>query len=119
PQAFMAAEELPDEIKRRLPDAANVSTERAPPRRGERLRADGFGDNLIIHRRFPLYSFNLGNESYRTPGVSGRATLPSDHDEHQLARPAARPSSALRLSSMRLRSGHSACSHVLRFGKRN
>src|SRR5262252_1966380 len=48
-QAFMAAEELPDEIKRRLPDAANVSTERSPPHRGERLRADGFGDNLIIH----------------------------------------------------------------------
>src|SRR5262245_14088817 len=84
-QAFMAAEKLPDEIKRRLPDAANVSTERAPPHRGERLRADRFGDNLIIHRRFPLYSFNLGAESCRTPGVSGRATLPSDHDEHQLA----------------------------------
>src|SRR5215510_2502005 len=48
-QAFMAAEELPDEIKRRLPDAADVSTERSPPHRGERLRADSFGDNLIIH----------------------------------------------------------------------
>src|SRR3989441_5655442 len=69
-QAFMAAEELPDEIKRRLPDAANVSTERAPPHRGERLRADGFGDNLIIHQRFPLYSFNLGNESCRTLAFS-------------------------------------------------
>jgi len=29
------------------------------------------------------------------------ATLPSDHDEHRLGRPAACPSSALRLSSMR------------------
>jgi hypothetical protein len=48
-QAFMAAEELPDEIKRWLPDAANVSTVRSPPHRGERLRTDGFGDNLIIH----------------------------------------------------------------------
>jgi hypothetical protein len=48
-QAFMAAEELPDEIKRRLPDAADVSTERSPPHRGKRLRADCFGDNLIIH----------------------------------------------------------------------
>jgi hypothetical protein len=53
-QAFMAAKELPNEIKRRLPDAANVSTERAPPHCGERLRADGFGDNLTIHRRFSL-----------------------------------------------------------------
>jgi hypothetical protein len=48
-QAFMVAEELPDEIKCRLPDAAYVSTERAPADRGERLRADRFGDNLIIH----------------------------------------------------------------------
>jgi hypothetical protein len=48
-QAFMAAEELPDEIKCRLPDATNVSTKRAPSHRGERLRADSFGDNLIIH----------------------------------------------------------------------
>src|SRR5262245_42568672 len=70
-QAFMAAEDLPDEIKRRLPDAANVSTERAPPNRGERLGADGFGDNLIIHRRFLLYSFNLGNESCRTVELTG------------------------------------------------
>jgi len=49
-QSFMAAKELPDEIKRRLPDAANVSTERTPPHRGERLCADGFGDNLTTHR---------------------------------------------------------------------
>jgi hypothetical protein len=49
-QVFMAAEELPDEIKRRLPDAANVATERAPPHCGERLRAHGFGNNLIIHQ---------------------------------------------------------------------
>jgi hypothetical protein len=48
-QAFMAAEELPDEIKRRLPDTANVSTERSPSHRDKRLRADGFSDNLIIH----------------------------------------------------------------------
>ncbi len=48
-QVFMAAEELPDEIKRRLPDAADVSTEPAPSHRRERLRADGFGDNLTIH----------------------------------------------------------------------
>jgi hypothetical protein len=53
-QAFMAAKELPDEIERRLPDAANVSTERAPPHRGERLGADGFSDNLTIHQRFSL-----------------------------------------------------------------
>ena len=48
-QAFMTAEELPYEIKCRLPDAANVSTKRALSHRGERLRADGFCDNLIIH----------------------------------------------------------------------
>jgi hypothetical protein len=53
-QPFMAAKELPDEIERRLPDAANVSTERAPPHRGERLGANGFSDNLIIHRMFSL-----------------------------------------------------------------
>jgi hypothetical protein len=71
-QAFMSPEELPDEIKGRLPDAANVSTERAPPHRGERPCADGFGDNLTIHRRFALYSFNLGNESCRTFELTGR-----------------------------------------------
>jgi hypothetical protein len=76
-QAFMAAKELPDEIKRRLPDAANVSTERAPPHRGERLRADGFSDNLTIHRKFALYSFNLGNESCRTRGFSGAPSTSS------------------------------------------
>ena len=62
-------------ISRRLPDAANVSTERAPPHRGERLRADGFGDNLIIHQRFPLYSFNLGNESCRTVELDAAARI--------------------------------------------
>jgi hypothetical protein len=71
-QAFMAAKELPDEIKRRLPDAANVSTERAPSHRGERLGADGFSDNLTIHRRCSLYSFNLANESCRTVELTGR-----------------------------------------------
>src|SRR5215813_1263338 len=48
-QAFIATQELPHEIKCRLPDAANVSRERAPTHRSERLRADGLGDNLIIH----------------------------------------------------------------------
>lgn len=43
-QTLMAAEEFPNQIKRRLPDAANVSTECAPPHRGERLRANGFGN---------------------------------------------------------------------------
>jgi hypothetical protein len=76
-QAFMATEELPNEIKRRLPDAANVSAESAPPHRGERPRADGFGDNLIIHRRFPLYSFNLGNESCRTSWRSATSSSSS------------------------------------------
>src|SRR5438046_10480593 len=71
----MAAEELPDEIKRRLPDAANVSTVRAPPHHGEQLRADGFGDNLTIHRRFSLYSFNLGNESCRTSELTRRREI--------------------------------------------
>ena len=55
-KAFMAPEELPDEVKRRLPDAANVSTERAPPHRGKRLCAEGFGNNLTIHRRFAHYT---------------------------------------------------------------
>jgi hypothetical protein len=50
-QAFVAAEELPNEIKRRFPDATNISTERASPDRSERLRADGPSNNLIIHRR--------------------------------------------------------------------
>jgi hypothetical protein len=59
-QPFMAAEELPDEIKRRLPDAANVSTQRAPPHRGERLRADGFCDNLTIHRKVRSLFFQFG-----------------------------------------------------------
>jgi hypothetical protein len=74
-QAFMTAEELPDEIKRRFPDAANVSTKRAPPHCGERLRTDGFGDNLTIHRRFALYSFKLGNESCRNMELTRRETL--------------------------------------------
>jgi hypothetical protein len=58
-QVLMAADKLPNEIKRRLPDAANVSTERAPPHCGEWLRADGFGHNLAIHRRLPLTLFTL------------------------------------------------------------
>jgi hypothetical protein len=36
-QPFMAAEEFPDEIKRRLPDAANVSNERTTSDGGEWL----------------------------------------------------------------------------------
>jgi len=52
PQALVSSEELPDEIKSRLPGAANVSREHASPHRGERLRADGFSDHLIIHRGF-------------------------------------------------------------------
>ena len=55
-QTFMAAEEIPDQIKRRLPDAANVSTKCAPPHCGERLCANSFSNNLIIHVFFVLKS---------------------------------------------------------------
>src|SRR2546429_9418655 len=51
PQAFMAAEKLPDQIKRRLPCSPNVPNAHAAPYCGERLRADGFGDNLVIYRK--------------------------------------------------------------------
>src|SRR5438552_19003312 len=56
PQAFMAAEKLPDKIKRRLPCSPNVSNAQAAPHGGERLGADSFCYNLIIHRRF-AFSF--------------------------------------------------------------
>src|SRR5262249_58767782 len=48
-QAFIATQELPDEIKCRLPDAANVSRGRAPTHRSERLRADRPCDRPDIH----------------------------------------------------------------------
>src|SRR6266404_7801651 len=51
PQAFMAAEKLPDKIKRRLPSSPNVPNAQAAPHGGERLGADSFCYNLIIHRR--------------------------------------------------------------------
>ena len=47
PQAFMAAEKLPDKIKRRLPCSPNVTYAQAAPHCGERLRPDAFGDNVI------------------------------------------------------------------------
>src|SRR5262249_38918125 len=50
-QVFVTAEKLPNEIKRRFPGAANISDEHAPPYGSERLRANGFCDHLIIHRR--------------------------------------------------------------------
>src|SRR3989442_11718361 len=60
PQAFMAAEKLPDKIKRGLPCSPNVPNAQAAPYCGERLRADGLGDNLIVHQRLPLYLFKFG-----------------------------------------------------------
>src|SRR5262245_64000825 len=46
-QALMATQKLPDEIKRRLPRAPNVSDAHATPHRGEGLRTDDPGDDLI------------------------------------------------------------------------
>src|SRR5947199_10746288 len=54
PQAFMAAEKLPDKIKRRLPCLPNLANAYVASHCGYRLRADGFGDNLIIHRKSPF-----------------------------------------------------------------
>src|SRR5207244_8550614 len=54
PQAFMAAEKLPDKIERRLPCSPSVPNAHAAPYCGERLRPDAFGDNVIIHRKFPF-----------------------------------------------------------------
>lgn len=47
-QALMAAEALPDKIKRRLPYSPDVANAQAASHCGERLRHDVFGDNLII-----------------------------------------------------------------------
>ena len=52
PQAFMLAEKLPDKIKRRLSCSPNFPNAHAAPHCGERLRADGVGDDLIVHRKF-------------------------------------------------------------------
>src|SRR5947207_11453459 len=65
PQAFMAAEKLPDKIKRRLPCSPNVPNAYVTPHRGQRLRAYSPGHNLILHRRF-RFKFNLNNWSCRT-----------------------------------------------------
>jgi hypothetical protein len=52
PQAFMLAEKFPDEIKCRPPCFTNLSNTHAAPHCSERLRADAFGDHLIIHHKF-------------------------------------------------------------------
>ena len=49
PQIIVTTEELPNEIKRRLPSAAYVSAENAPPYGSEGLRRDDFCFDLIIH----------------------------------------------------------------------
>src|SRR5947207_6766022 len=51
PQAFMAAEKLPDKIKRRLPCSTDLPNAHAASHCGERLRPHAFNDNLIIHRK--------------------------------------------------------------------
>ncbi len=58
-QTFMSAEEIPNEIKRRPPDAANVSTESPPPHRGEGLHANGFRDNWRIHPMVPFLNLTF------------------------------------------------------------
>ena len=57
-EAFMAAEKLPDSVKRWFPCSANVPNTHAASHCGERLRADGLSDNLIVHREF-RFEFNL------------------------------------------------------------
>src|ERR1700752_4975683 len=61
PEAFMVAEKLPDNIKCRLPCSPNVPNAQATPHCGERLRPDGFGDNVIIHRKFRFYPSVYGD----------------------------------------------------------
>jgi hypothetical protein len=53
-QAFMTTQKLPYKIKRRLPGAPDVGDAHSPAHRRELLRTDGFGDDFIVHRRFPL-----------------------------------------------------------------
>ena len=67
PQTLMAAEKLPDKIKRRFPRAPNVSDEHAPLHCRKKLRTDGFGDDLITHRRFPLFAFIWATEAAERP----------------------------------------------------
>lgn len=55
-QALVASEKFPDEIQSRLPRARDVSHPHTPPHRGERLRAYGLSDDLIVHRSDVLNS---------------------------------------------------------------
>jgi hypothetical protein len=50
PQVFVAADEFPNEIKRRLPGSTDVPAQHASSYRSERLGADGFCFDLIVHR---------------------------------------------------------------------
>jgi hypothetical protein len=59
PQTLVTTEELPNEIKRRLPGAAYVSAENAPAYSSEGLRRDDFCFDPIIHgSEHALVSFN-------------------------------------------------------------
>jgi len=50
-QALMEAKKIPDKIKRGLPDFPNFPDWNAAPHCGKRLRADGPGYNVIVHRQ--------------------------------------------------------------------
>jgi len=50
PQLVVTTKELPNKIQRRLPSAAYVADENAPPYGGEGLRRDDFCFDPIIHR---------------------------------------------------------------------
>src|SRR5947207_15868024 len=71
PQAFMAAEKLPDNIKRRPPCSPNVPNAHVTPHRGQRLRAYSPGHNVILHSRFRA-KVNLSNWTCLTPELTRR-----------------------------------------------
>src|SRR5438552_118041 len=76
-QAFMAAEKLPDKIKRRLPCFPNVPNAHVTPYCGERLRADGLSDNLILPQRLPLHLFKFGQRKLSNVRVDAAARIHS------------------------------------------
>jgi hypothetical protein len=78
PQAFMAAEKLPDKIKGRLPCSSNLPNAHGTPHCGKRLRANGLSDNLIVHRKFPFGSIQVteaaGRQSFRRAANGNQGT---------------------------------------------
>jgi hypothetical protein len=77
PQTFIAAEKFPDKIKRRLPCSADVPNAQAALYCGERLPNDPFGDNVIIHRKFPFWPLILAQRRPPNVRVDAAARIPA------------------------------------------